>query len=281
MQRNRKIPVVRPQQMVPICWTRPDHKALTLWIDFFRQMVPSVGIDPPGSRLRALLAGVLGLPLVACGGDRIVTGSVYPNDYRARHPIVITDAPQTLDVFANGPVLDPRQRADVIDFAVDYRRSGKGTLTALVPSGSGRDIASHHALEGVRGALAAGGVPGGYLSVTTYRPENPKLASPIRLSFAKLKAKVASQCGTWPDDLGVSSMQGDASNKPYWNLGCATQSNFAGQVADPVDLVRGRPEGRVDTIKRLRGIDQLRKGEDPSTEYRSEAAKTSTAIGNQ
>ncbi len=30
--------VVRPQQMVPICWTRPDHNSLTLWIDFFRQM---------------------------------------------------------------------------------------------------------------------------------------------------------------------------------------------------------------------------------------------------
>lgn len=70
-------------------------------------------------------------------------------------------------------------------------------------------------------------------------------------------------------------------NRPYWNLGCATQSNVAAQVADPIDLVRARQEGRVDTLKRMRAIEELRKGQDPSTEYRSEAAKTSSAVGGQ
>jgi type IV pilus biogenesis protein CpaD/CtpE len=41
--------------------------------------------------------------------------------------------------------------------------------------------------------------------------------------------------------------------RPYWNLGCAMQSNVASQIADPVDLVRGRQEGRIDTASRSRG----------------------------
>jgi pilus assembly protein CpaD len=237
----------------------------------------------PGRRLKALLAGVMGLPLAACGADRVVTGSAFPNDYRERHPIVLTDAPQTLDVLPKGAFggLDPRQRRDVAAFAIDYRRSGKGNMIAQVPTGVTQEISNRRALAAIRAALAGGGVPGGYLSVTTYRPDDPTIASPIRLSFLKLQAKVASQCGTWPDDLGVSNWKASVQNTPYWNFGCATQSNFAAQVADPVDLVRGREEGRIDTLKRMHAVDSLRQGKDPSTEYRSEAAKTSTAIGGK
>ena len=236
-----------------------------------------------GPRRRALLAGIIALPLTACGADRTVTGSTYPFDYRQRHPVVLTDAPQTLDVFSNGAFggLDPRQRQDVQAFAIDYRRTGKGLMLALVPSGTANELASQRTLGAIRAALQASGVPGTYLSVSSYRPADPSIASPIRLSFSKLLAKVPSQCGTWPDDLGVSSWNTDTQNRPYWNLGCATQSNFAAQVADPIDLVRARQEGRVDTLKRMRAIEELRKGQDPSTEYRSEAAKTSSAVGGQ
>ncbi len=51
---------------------------------------------------------------------------------------------------------------------------------------------------------------------------------------------------------------------------CATQSNIASQVADPVDLVRGRPEGRIDTVRRTRDIGELRQGKDPSTEWKQD-----------
>ncbi|MBL7309728.1 pilus assembly protein CpaD, partial [Escherichia coli] len=75
-------------------------------------------------------------------------------------------------------------------------------------------------------------------------------------------------CGLWPQDLGARGFASDYTTQPSWNLGCAMQSNVAAQVADPIDLVRGRPEGRIDTVKRVRDIGQLRDGKDPSTTWR-------------
>jgi pilus assembly protein CpaD len=93
-----------------------------------------------------------------------------------------------------------------------------------------------------------------------------------------MEAKVTSQCGLWPRDLGVSDPGYSLSNEPSWNLGCATQANVAAQVADPIDLVRGRPEGRIDTVRRTQDIGKLREGKDPSTQWRQDGQ---TSVKNQ
>jgi pilus assembly protein CpaD len=114
------------------------------------------------------------------------------------------------------------------------------------------------------------GVGAREITVSGYAVAAPSLAAPIRLSFQRMQAKVADQCGLWPQDVGTSSFAFDYSNRPSWNLGCAMQANVAAQVADPVDLVRGRPEGRIDSVKRVRDIGQLRDGKDPSTAWRQD-----------
>jgi pilus assembly protein CpaD len=58
------------------------------------------------------------------------------------------------------------------------------------------------------------------------------------------------------------------------------QSNVAAQVADPIDLVRGRAEGRPDSIRRGKVIDAIREGKDPSTQYRQEGTKINSSVGN-
>jgi pilus assembly protein CpaD len=89
------------------------------------------------------------------------------------------------------------------------------------------------------------------------------------LSFLGLKASVADQCGQWPRDLAIGSgADVDWSNKPYWNFGCAYQSAFAAQVADPRDLVAPQGETAADTVMRTRAIESLRKGEDPTTNWK-------------
>jgi pilus assembly protein CpaD len=230
---------------------------------------------------RPLAILLTGLPLAACGADRAVTGSTYPNDYRQRHPIVLAEGVRTLDVFANAAHgLDPRQREDVVAFAVEHRRYGQAPMSAQIPVGSGAEIGAHRTLEAIREALAAGGMPGGHLAVSTYLVADPRASSAIRLSFPRLKAKVASKCGLWPQDLGVSDFRSDLNNEPYWNQGCALQTNVAAQVADPVDLVRGRQEGRIDTLRRAKDIENIRQGKDPSTQYRSdEKAKINQQVG--
>ena len=230
---------------------------------------------------RLLTAGLIVSVLSACAADRVVTGSAKPLDYRERHPIVLTEGAHKLDVFVTSHAgLDGRQREDVHAFAAEYRRGGQGAILAQVPTGSRNDAAARFIMGRIHEELSAGGLPTGYVAVTTYPVLDPFTTAPIRLSFSRLTAKVASVCGTWPQDLGVSDFRQGISNEPYWNLGCALQSNVVAQVVDPVDLVRGRSEGRPDSIRRGKVIEAVREGKDPSTQYRQEGTKINQAVGN-
>lgn len=216
-----------------------------------------------------------------CAGKGETTASLAPVDVRERHPIVLKDAPRSLDVFVGRPGarLDPRQSEDVVAFAQEYRRSGRGGMVAEVPTGDRRDRATHDTLLGIRAALARGGVSPGTLSVRGYPVQDPGLASPIRLTFASLQAGLPHECGQWPTDLGSSDYKFSASNEPYWNFGCSAQATLAAQVADPLDLVRARDEGRPDIVKRMGAIAKIREGKDPSTQYRSTTPQINATVG--
>ena len=230
---------------------------------------------------RLLAVGALGSALAGCMADRVVTGSTGALEYRQRHPIVLAEGARKLDVFVTGHAgLDGRQREDVRTFATKYRRSGQGAIVAQVPAGTRNDAAAHYAVAKINELLADEGLPPGAMAVTAYPVADPFVAAPIRLTFTRLTAKVNSPCGTWPRDLGVSDVRQGTSNETYWNLGCAMQSNVAAQVADPVDLVRGRAEGRPDSVRRGKVIEAVREGKDPSTEYRQEGSKINQAVGN-
>lgn len=229
-----------------------------------------------------LLAAGLG----ACRADRVeTTGSTYPIDVRTRHPIVLADADRTLDVFPTGiGHIDPRQRADIEAFLVEYRRYGRGILLVELPRDVSPALAgpAERTAASIRRLAAEMGVPAAGVQVAAYPIANLTLASPLRLSFQRMQAKVADKCGLWPRDLGASDLRSNWSNEPTWNLGCAMQSNVAAQVADPIDLVRGRPEGRIDTVQRTRDLGQLREGKDPSTQWRQDGqTKVSSEVRSQ
>jgi pilus assembly protein CpaD len=232
---------------------------------------------PPGrpALILAVLAGSVG----ACAPDRVVTGSAYPHEVRERHPVVLAEAPRTLDVFVGGGgKIGLRQREDLRTFAAEYRQAGRGPIVAHVPRGEAN---ATWALEGIRSAMAESGLDAAHLVVSSYPPVDPAIASPIRLTFQRMQAKVAGRCGLWPQDLGGSDSKFNASNAPYWNFGCAAQSNFAAQVADPIDLVRGRSETPGDAQRRTKDIQDLREGKDPSTQYRQDGqGKINQAVGN-
>jgi pilus assembly protein CpaD len=233
------------------------------------------------SKLRLLGSLVLiAAALPACMTRKAdITASV-PSDYRERHPIVLSEAPRSIEIFAAGRRLDRRQGEDLAAFAAEYRQHGRSQIVAEVPSHDGRGGQGHHGLHAVRQALASQGVASSLVSVRSYPAPDHTVAAPIRLSFAKLQARVASTCGQWPEDLGASDYRFSASNRTHYNFGCATQSNLATFVADPIDLERGRPEGRVDTVRRMTAIGKLRQGQDPSTIYRDSATKINQSVGN-
>lgn len=228
---------------------------------------------PSRSRLGAGLVLVsAGLALAGCSTLRPTQKAFAPDDYTQRHPIKLTESVQHLDVFDTGRFLDRRQQQDVVSFGQDYLKQGRGPLLAAIPAGP----AGHHLLGAVRSTLASAGIRAP-IQVVPYQG-NPALgAAPLRLSFAKLSAQVASRCGLWPSDLAGSKEAETWHNRPYHNLGCSYQTLMAAQVADPLDLVRPRMEGPTDTVKRTKDIEALRKDQDPSTKWAKDDAKVKEA----
>jgi pilus assembly protein CpaD len=237
--------------------------------------------DPrSGSRILAFASLALLAVLPACKHRSAdVTGSV-PTDVRERHPIVLSEAPRSIEIYANGPRLDQRQSDDLAAFAADYRTHGRSGLIAEVPSHDGRSYRGHGGLAGIRSALAANGVSSALVEVRSYPAPDYTVAAPIRLSYARLQARVPHECGHWPEDFGASNARFSATNRPYWNFGCAYQTNLAAHMADPLDLERGRVEGRIDTTRRMAAIQKLREGQDPSTSYRDAATRINSNVGN-
>jgi pilus assembly protein CpaD len=218
--------------------------------------------------------------LAGCGSaDRTVTSSIPMDDYHNRHPIVLAEAPRTLDLFpASGASgLDHRSALEVRNFAREYRASGQGPIAIIVPAMG--QAHAHGDVDSIRAIFASAGVSAP-LQVSTYHVQNPSLASPIRLSFVGMKSEVPHRCGQWPSDLASGSTIDGWENKPYWNLGCATQSALAAEVADPRDLVSPAGEDPADTPMRSRAIAAVRKGTDPVTDWKTKNTSISSVGGN-
>ncbi|MGA8919494.1 MAG: CpaD family pilus assembly lipoprotein, partial [Pseudolabrys sp.] len=71
----------------------------------------------------------------------------------------------------------------------------------------------------------------------------------------------------WPTDLGPSLKSGFIENRPYWNLGCASQRNLAAMVDNPADLLQPRGEVPPYAPRRTVVLDRYKKGENPSGTY--------------
>jgi pilus assembly protein CpaD len=234
----------------------------------------------PRRALASLFALAMAAPLGACGVNRTLPPPAMAADYHERHPIVLADSTYTLDAFppSIGATLDTPTALRIHEFAERYRNLGRGPMTVLTPIGGPSGSVTRSGVDSVRAALAASGVRNLYMS--TYPATSPELASPIRLVFRGVKAKVANRCGDWPTDLAGASGLEDWKNTSYWNFGCANQTTLAAQIADPRDLVAPRGESPSDIEMRMRAIGNVRKGEQPDTKWSTHAASISSVGGN-
>jgi len=231
-----------------------------------------------------LLTGAMALAAGACTqqlADRDITSSI-SSDYQVNHPIRIVEGRQSIDLYvgAGRGGLSPEQRAQVASFAGMWRRDSSGVLYVEVPSGTSNEIAARTTAREIRSVLSAYGVPASAVVTRAARPPGiPEELPPIVLSFGKVEAQVG-QCGLWPDDLGPTAAKSTWENRPYYNFGCATQSNLAALVANPEDLVQPRPETPPMAARRQVVLDKYRQGENPATKYsEKEAANIQEAIG--
>ncbi len=230
---------------------------------------------------RRLLSGLAfsatALSLSGCltGVQYASDNQVSATDYHERHPIVLGKAATTLDLFPVGGKLDVLSADKVKAFAERYRDFGSGEVTILTPAG---DRYSAQIVPDVRRQLYANGLRG-YVQVGSYPVEDQTLASPVRLVFQGLKAHVADRCGQWPTDLASGTSIESWKNQSYPNFGCATQSALAAQIDDPRDLVQARGSTPPDETMRLRAIQNVRKGVDPGTDWKTQTTTIGTVGG--
>ncbi|MBR0715261.1 CpaD family pilus assembly protein [Bradyrhizobium liaoningense] len=220
-----------------------------------------------GLRLAGVLMG-FSVALGACTYTEEVTQSV-PTDYRLRHPIAVQEAKRSIVIFVGQSRggLSAAQHADVTGIARDWVREGTGSVIVDVPVDTANARAAASAYREIRSVLAAGGVPSRAVVQRPYRPEDPGLLPTIRLSYSRIAA-VAGPCGLWPEDTGPSIFDpGYNENRPYFNLGCASQRNLAAMIDNPADLEQPRAETPAYTARRSIAYDKYRKGVSTTTTY--------------
>ena len=217
--------------------------------------------------LRLLAVGGLAAMLAGCYQARVEQRE-YPDDYRQRHPITLKEGERTVEIFVgrNRGGLTPSQRADVLSFAQLWRREATSGIIVDVPHGGPIDHAAADSMREIYSIFAASGVPQRAVYVRGYQASSSSLAS-IKINYSKLVAQ-AGPCGLWPHDLGPAADPAYNDNRPYWNLGCASQRNLAAMVDNPADLVQPRGEAPAYAARRSVAVDHYRKGENPSGTYK-------------
>jgi pilus assembly protein CpaD len=210
----------------------------------------------------ALALTGLSVMLAACNTTGEIVTQTVPTDYRQRHPIAVEEAKKSVVIFvgkARGG-LSAAQHSDVAGIARDWVREGTGSVVVDVPVNAANSRAAAATYQEIRSVLASGGVPSRAIVQHSYRPEDPGLLPTIRLSYSRIAA-VAGPCGLWPEDLGPSILDpGYNENRPYFNLGCASQRNLAAMIDNPADLEQPRSETPAYNARRDMAFERYRKG---------------------
>jgi pilus assembly protein CpaD len=230
----------------------------------------SIGAPPRVRQAAPKLAAIVGatLLLAGCSTTHRYLATTTPTDYRQRHPISLKEGERTFRLFigSNRGGLTPAQRADVTSFAMAWKRESTSGIVVDVPTGTSNARAARDSLREIHSIFSAAGVPKTGVYVRPFRPNDPAKLATVRLRYSKVVAE-AGPCGLWPRDLGLSLNSSSGENAEYWNLGCASQRNFAAMIDNPADLVQPRGETPAYTPRRSEALEKYRKGQSPATNY--------------
>lgn len=204
------------------------------------------------------LAGLVG----GCSSfqrDHVIVGSV-PDDYRTRHPIVVSQNEISEDIIVptDARALSPRDRSIAEDFASRFRRSGTKSMAIMIPSGSHNEAAAKQIAYELAKTIEKRGVPQSRIGIQHYAAAGFGEAATVRMVYSDITATVPSKCGTWNEDL-----LDNVENRNYGNFGCATQTNLAAMVANPADLLGPRGESEIDATRRTIVIENWREDGTP------------------
>ena len=224
----------------------------------------------------------IGLIAAALGGcanmktEPTIVGSVPTDGYKHRHPIVLQEAAETIDlpVGSQSGILSERMAHTVTLFAQEARRRGATGVTIMVPSGSANETTAYRMARQVAMAVERGGIARTAINRAPYQVEDPSADAPIRVAYARIKALVPHRCGRWPDAVAT----GKLSNEDDWEFGCATQTNIAAMVADPSDLVTPVGLDPADGDRRTKILTNYRAGTQTKAETGAKAQTIADSV---
>jgi pilus assembly protein CpaD len=227
--------------------------------------------------LRAAIVAGYGILVCGCQTDQQQIAGVpdVPFDYRQRHPITVTEAEHTMQLFigSNRASLTPSQRAQVLAFGQTWKTEATGGVLIDLPTGTVNEQASAGATHEIQSILAATGVPPNGMMVRTYEAGQRSFAT-VRITYPKITAQ-AGPCGLWPKDIGPSATTQHFENQQDWNYGCSAQHNLAVMVENPEDLVQPRAETPAYTMRRTQVVEKYRQGQPTATLYPATTAQIS------
>jgi len=230
--------------------------------------------------IRAAIIGGCTIFVCACNTDQQVAAvPEAPYDYRLRHPITITEADHTLEVFVGSSrgEINAVQRAEVLAFAQSWKHQATGGVVVDLPVGTSNERAAAEVMRTIRSLLVAGGVPPNGVLVRGYHPPAINLAT-IRITYPRIAAQ-AGPCGIWPEDIGPSMNRDYFENQPVYNAGCATQRNLGAMVDNPADLVQPRAETSAYEMRRTTVVEKYRSGSATATQDQSNATAKLSDLG--
>ena len=193
---------------------------------------------------------------------------VVSNDYRQRHPIAIVEGERTMTVFIGSQrgSLMPSQRAEILAFSQSWRREATGAVILDVPAHAPNEKMAMQAVKEIQSLLRASDIPAAAIRIRQYQSTDTGRLATIRINYTRIAA-ATDKCGLWPRDLGPDTDPKWQENRPYYNLGCASQHNLAAMVDNPADLVQPRSESPSYSPRRSTVLEKYRKGESPATTY--------------
>ena len=225
------------------------------------QTTPMVPRSPARTATVGAAATLVALLLAGCANGQDPGGHVAGwamVQASQRHPIIVSEQPanHAVRVGRGSDGLSPHQRAGLSDFLSRYRGgdSGNGRLAIVVPTGSANEIAALKAVADMRDVARDMGLDDSRIAVSPYSAGGERDPA-IRVSYTRYVAE-APDCGVWPTNIGD-----DSRNMPHPNLGCATQRNFAMQVANPADLLGPRTMTPTTAERRDARWEKFNKGE--------------------
>jgi pilus assembly protein CpaD len=191
------------------------------------------------------LAMAVTLGACASGKDAMSTGSV-ASDYRKTHPILVAEQERKLQLIiaSDDKKLSFADTQRIEAFAQAFRASGAHQLKLHKPRHAANQRGVNNVTPKILHVLRHQGIGGHHLHQVSYDLQHPEEPGVVHLSYKAVTASVE-ECGIWETDINDTF-----SNKNYANFGCASQANFAAQIADPKDLVTPRAPGPIDAEQR-------------------------------